>query len=108
MRNLDEFMQDNCKMVVSNYKKLRRKDANCFATALFVPNASTFELIKTFVNWVAEKHKDKKFVIEHDGIITFSVKCDNEVIFSGTHYDVESMLQESIYTFKDLLLSKIS
>ena len=92
---------------VKDYKKLRKKDAYGFSFHMFICNASTLECIEFFVRIISEKYPDKKFMIEHDGIITFSVLCDNEIIYTGTHYDVESMLQEGCYTFRDKLLNII-
>ena len=95
-------MNDN--IIVKDYKKLRKGGANSYALALAIANANTLELIKFFVNMIANNHKDKEFIIEHDGIITFSIKCNNKIIYTGTHYDVERMLQEGTYVFKNELL----
>ena len=98
-------MNDN--IIVKDYKKLRKGGANSYALALAIANANTLELIKFFVNMIANDHKDKEFMIEHDGIITFNIKCDNKIIYTGTHYDVERMLQEGTYVFRDRLLDSI-
>lgn len=96
------------KTIKDNYKKLRKCGANCFATALAVANLETFELIEFFVKMVAGEHKEKEFILEHDGIITFNIKYNNEVIYKGNHYDVEKMLQEGTYVFRDKLKELMS
>ncbi|MGN1343976.1 MAG: hypothetical protein ACI4U3_05310 [Traorella sp.] len=99
--------KENCIFKRHDYRKKRKGGANCYATAVFVGNLNTKELIKKFVEMVASDYPDKQFVIEHDGIIRFSVSCDDVIIFEGDHYDVESMMQEGTYVFRDLLLEKI-
>lgn len=96
------------KTIKDNYKKLRKGGANSFVLALAVANAETLELIELFVKMIADEYKNKEFILEHDGIITFSIKCNNEVIYSGNHYDVEKMLQEGTYVFKDKLKELVS
>lgn len=95
------------KLEIKDYKRARKRDANCFATHLLISNGSTLECIQVIVTMVSDKYPDKEFIIEHDGIIAFSIKCDNKIIYTGTHYDVEDMLQEGCYVFRDKLLENI-
>ncbi len=73
----------------------------------FIHTLNTKDLIKKFVKMIASDYPKKQFVIEHDGIIRFTISVDDIIIYQGDHYDVEMMMQEGTYIFKDLLLSKI-
>lgn len=94
--------KENCIFKRHDYKK-KRKGGNCYASAVYIGNLSTKELIKKNVATVAYKYPDRQFVIEHDGIIRFTVTCDGQLIYQGDHYDVERMFQEGPSVFEDLL-----
>lgn len=98
--NLDvKERKDNCIFANHDYKKKRKGGANCYATAVQVGCLDTVDLIKFFVKMMADNYPNNQFVIEHDGIITFTVKCNDKLIFEGNHYDVEEMLEKGTYVF---------
>lgn len=90
-----------------DYKKLRKADDKTLKGAMQVRLQSTEECIYKLVKEVANQYPDKQFEIEHDGIIKFSVKYENQVIYTGDHYDIEKMLEKGTYVFSNHLNQKI-
>ena len=103
--NLDvKKEKDNCIFAYHDYKKNRKGGGNCQATAVYASSLDTVDLIKFFVKMLAQDYPKNQYVIEHDGIITFTVKCNDRVIYQGNHYDVEEMMKEGTYVFLQTLI----
>lgn len=90
-----------------DYRKKRKGDGKTLVSAMKLKTESTDETIIRLIKEIAQNYPNKTFVIEHDGIIQFTVKCDDQIIYVGDHYDVENMLKESTYLFSEHLISKI-
>lgn len=95
------------KLIKQDYRKTRKGDGNTLVAAMKLRDETTEETIIRLVNDVAKQYQEKTFTIEHDGIIKFTVKCDNQIIYNGDHYEIENMLKEGTYVFSNQLLSKI-
>lgn len=90
-----------------DYRKKRKGDDKTLVGAMKMRHNSTEDTIIKLVTEVEKKYPNKKFVIEHDGIIKFKVKCDEQIIYIGDHYDIEKMLEEGTYVFSKQLIERI-
>lgn len=97
----------NVELKKQDYRKNRKGDEKTLVAAMKMRHESTEDTIIKLVNEVARNYPNKKFVIEHDGIIKFSVKCDDQIIYIGDHYEIENMLKEGTYIFSNQLISRI-
>ena len=90
-----------------DYRKKRKGDGKTLVSAMKLKTESTDETVIRLIKEIAQNYPNKTFIIEHDGIIKFTVTCDNQIIYIGDHYDVENMLKKGTYLFSDQLISRI-
>lgn len=90
-----------------DYRKNRKGDDITLVGAMKMRHESTEDTIVRLVKEVEKKYPNKKFIIEHDGIIKFTIICDDHVIYIGDHYEIENMLKEGTYIFSNQLISRI-
>lgn len=101
-------MRNNVSLSIEDYKKKRRGGANSFALALAIQGVDTIELVELFVDVVAKEYPDKRFIIQYDGgIYSIMVKCDNNILYEGNVVEIEKMLQEGKYVFRDKMREKM-
>lgn len=55
-------MRNNVNINVEDYKK-KRRGANSFALALAIQGVDTIELVKLFVDMIAEEYPNKQLII---------------------------------------------
>ena len=94
-------------LIKQDYRKNRKGDEKSLKAALKMRQETTEETIIKLVKEVEKNYPNKKFVIEHDGIIKFTIKCDDQIIYIGDHYEIEKMLQEGTYLFSHQLITRI-
>lgn len=97
----------NVELKKQDYRKNRKGDEKTLVAAMKMRQETTEDTIIKLVKEVAKHYPNKKFIIEHDGIIKFTIKCDDQIIYIGDHYDIENMLKEGTYLFSNQLISRI-
>lgn len=100
-------MRNNVSLNIEDYKKKRKGGANSFGLAISIKGLTTIELVEIFVDMVAEEYPDKQFDIQYDGIYSIVVKCDNSNLYDGNVVEIEKMLQEGMYVFRDRMSERM-
>lgn len=90
-----------------DYRNKRRGDGKTLVAAMKMQKDSTEEVILNLIQEIEKQYPNRRFLIEHDGIIKFTVKCDDQIIYIGDHYVVEKMLEKGTYIFSNQLVSRI-
>lgn len=92
----------------SAYQNKRKGDGRTLKEAIFMQRCSTVEYIERTVEEIAKQYSNSYFLVDHDGIIRFTISCDDRIIYEGDHYQIESMLARGTSVFYDELILRLN